>query len=240
VVGQGSRAVMGVDDPLPIKPIAFYLSSSVGTFDVVVPSNAYCFRAQAIGMGGQGQVSGGLNLCGGGGAFAAVIRPCSPGETLVVSVPPVNTSPPASGSPTMVTQGGVVVLSADCGMYGGQAGGPENGYRVYGGRAENCIGDIARSGGEGGCYGEINRPGSSGPGGPLNQNERGGPAGNFDLHPPPVRQLNTSLASDQNSSSSAYELGGFCYGLGGQGTLYAARPGRCLIEYFAVLPEPQR
>ena len=184
---------------------------------------AGCGRVEARCVGGGG-TNYGVNYGGGGGAYARDSLPCSPGQTITVTIPAapaVNSS--TNGSATVVSVNGGTVNAA-----GGLAA-------ITGGAAANSIGSVRRSGGNGSSSGGSASAGASGGAAGTgnnagnNSNAGGGSAGDMGDADSLNLGGNGAGAGGSTGVPGGYGGGGAVNGAG------AIRPlsGIAVIEYWS-------
>lgn len=121
--------------------------TATGAFSSTAPAGTSFARIHTIGAGGSGAPS--TTRAGAGGAYAQKFISISPGQVLTGTVGATNSyslnGDDAFAGNTSVSFNGVVV----CLAAGGQGARSTNAIAA-GGSATNCIGDIRRSGGDGG------------------------------------------------------------------------------------------
>ena len=132
--------------------VARIVPPAKGASDIIVPDRAVLAVVRAVGAGGGARSQNiSTNFPGGGGAFAKSILVVTPGETLVATVISAavynfDWINGGNGPDTSLARGATILLSAK-GGYGAPASlGPGG----AGGDAAACIGEITRSGGNGG------------------------------------------------------------------------------------------
>ena len=231
------------DGPQGVRLVSRIIYDIAGTYAPVVPAGATWCVAKALGAGGARatQVGGNNMAAGGGGAFAKAGFEVNVGDTLSAVVPGPSLTTGTNGSDASFSRAGVQKVLAKGGLAGVDTTGGQ------GGQSASCVGDVKRSGGNGGTVSNLilaTNEGAQGESGPpkatghaLNRPTAGGPAS--DIGDTDSIGMATPAVGAAFVNTSVRGLG-----WGGHGELAGAggaadatgRAGRVAVEFYTGNP----